>query len=73
MWTAISAFFGRVFAALIGRWLVRQDAKKDQQAETQVITLDEALQRERKRDEVDRNASGSAARKRLRDKWSRPD
>jgi hypothetical protein len=33
MWAIVASFFGRIFAALIGRWLVRQDAKKDAQVE----------------------------------------
>lgn len=33
MWTLVVSFFGRIFAALVGRWLVRQDAKRDAQNE----------------------------------------
>ena len=33
MWTLVATFFARVFAALVGRWLVRQDAKQDAQTE----------------------------------------
>ena len=33
MWALVASFFGRIFAALVGHWLVRQDAKKDAQTE----------------------------------------
>lgn len=33
MWALVASFFGRIFAALVGRWLVRQDAKQDAQTE----------------------------------------
>lgn len=29
MWGAIVGFFGRIFGALIGRWITRDDATKD--------------------------------------------
>lgn len=33
MWTIVASFFGRIIAALAGRWLVRRDAKQDAQTE----------------------------------------
>ena len=33
MWTAVAAFFGKIFSALIGRWLVRKGAEKEVKAE----------------------------------------
>lgn len=33
MWALVASLFGRIFAALVGRWLVRQDAKEDAQTE----------------------------------------
>lgn len=33
MWGAIASLFGGFLAALVDRWLARQDAKKDAQAE----------------------------------------
>lgn len=33
MWALVASFLGRIFAALVGRWLVRQDAKQDAQTE----------------------------------------
>lgn len=33
MWAVVATFFARVFAALVGRWLVRQDAQQDAQTE----------------------------------------
>ncbi|UXO94010.1 hypothetical protein Pan4_23 [Pseudanabaena phage Pan4] len=73
MWAAIAAIFGRIVTAVLGRWIVRADAKADQRRETQVIAIDAALKRERKRDEVDRAAGQPSARDRLRSDWSRRD
>jgi hypothetical protein len=33
MWTLVASFFGKIFSALIGRWLVRREAKKEVAAE----------------------------------------
>lgn len=33
MWTLVVSFFGKIFSALIGRWLVRREAKKEVAAE----------------------------------------
>jgi len=33
MWAIVASFFGRIAAALLGRWLVRADAKNDANVE----------------------------------------
>ena len=56
MWTIVASFFGRIFAALVGRWLVRHDAKKD--AETEMAA--EIAHADRKRANAIRDRVDSA-------------
>jgi hypothetical protein len=54
MWAVVASFFGRIFAALIGRWLVRQDAKQDAQVEMAAEIADADRKRANEiRDRVD--------------------
>ena len=54
MWGLVASFFGRIFAALIGRWLVRQDAKQDAQVEMAAEIADADRKRANEiRDRVD--------------------
>ena len=54
MWAIVASFFGRIFAALIGRWLVRQDAKQDAQVEMAAEIAEHDRERANKiRDRVD--------------------
>lgn len=59
MWALIASFFGRIFAALIGRWLVRQDAKQDAQVEMSAEIADADRKRANEiRDRVDAGRLG---------------
>ncbi len=59
MWALIASFFGRIFAALIGRWLVRQDAKQDAQVEMAAEIADADRKRANEiRDRVDAGRLG---------------
>ena len=59
MWALIASFFGRIFAALIGRWLVRQDAERDAQVEMAAEIADADRKRANEiRDRVDAGRLG---------------
>jgi len=59
MWGLVASFFGRIFAALIGRWLVRQDAERDAQVEMAAEIADADRKRANEiRDRVDAGRLG---------------
>jgi hypothetical protein len=63
MWAIVASFFGRIFAALIGRWLVRQDAKKDAQVEMAAEVAEHDRKRANEiRDRVDAARLGGGMR-----------
>jgi hypothetical protein len=59
MWTLVASFFGKIFSALIGRWLVRREAKKEIVAE---IKQEDRKKANEIRDRVDNAKSTGGVR-----------
>lgn len=69
MWALVASFFGRIFAALVGRWLVRQDAKQDAQTEMAAeIAEHDRAKANAIRDRVDAARLGGGLRSRAEDR-----
>lgn len=59
VWTALAAFIGKFFSALVARWLVRKDAAQDAQVEMAAEIADADRKRANEiRDRVDAGRLG---------------
>lgn len=69
--TAITAIIGFVGLAWIALFRAKRQGAKDATAKRDAQDMENAYDRERTRDEIDRNTAGADARDRLRKDWRR--